>query len=88
MVNAILKSVEKTPMRCSFVPSSTSLAPKNSANNKKSASRFKALADGLSHLKKITVKVAYMATFRCNEFQKIVWEKHHSEFVAFDFVKD
>ena len=29
-----------------------------------------------------------MATFQYNEFQKIVWEKHHSEFVAFDFVKD
>ena len=29
-----------------------------------------------------------MAKFQNNEFQKIVWEKHHSEFVAFDFVKD
>ena len=29
-----------------------------------------------------------MAKFQYNEFQKIVWEKHYSEFVAFDFVKD
>ena len=37
-VNVILKLVEKTPMRYSFVGSSTCLAPKNIANNKKSAS--------------------------------------------------
>ena len=61
---------------------------KNIANNKKLASKFKALADGLSHIKKITAKVTDMAKFQHNEFQKIVWEKHHSEFVAFDFVKD
>ena len=29
-----------------------------------------------------------MAKFQYNEFQKIVRQKHHSEFVAFDFVKD
>ena len=29
-----------------------------------------------------------MAKFQYNKFQKIFWEKHHSEFVAFDFVKD
>ena len=38
VVNVILKLVEKTPMRYSFVGSSTCLAPKNIANNKKSAS--------------------------------------------------
>ena len=29
-----------------------------------------------------------MTKFQYNEFQKFVWEKHHFEFVAFDFVKD
>ena len=29
-----------------------------------------------------------MAIFQYNTFQKIVWGKYHSEFVAFDFVKD
>ena len=88
MVNIILKLVEKTPMRYSFVRSSTCLAPKNIANNQKSASKFKALADGLSCIKKITAKVADMTKFQYDKFQKIVWEKHHSESVAFDFVKD
>ena len=54
VVNIILKLVEKTPMRYSFVRSSTRLTPRNIANNKKSASKFKALADGLSHIKKIS----------------------------------
>ena len=59
-------------MRYSFVRSFTSLNPKNIANNKKSTSKFKALADGLFHIKKITAKVADMAKFQYNEFQKIV----------------
>ena len=29
-----------------------------------------------------------MAEFQYSDFQKIVWENHLSEFVAFDFVKD
>ena len=88
VVNIILKLVEKTPMRYCFVRSSTCLALKNIANKQKSASKFRALADGLTHIKKITAKVADMAKFQCNKFQKIVWEKHHSEFDAFDFGKD
>ena len=75
-------------MRYSFVRSFTSLTSKNIANNEKSASKFKALADGLFHIKKITAEVGDMAKFQYNEFQKIVWQKHHFEFVAFDFVKD
>ena len=71
VVNIILKLVEKTPMRYSFVHSSTCLAPQNIANNKKSASKFKALVDGLSHIKKITAKVADMAKFQYNQIQKI-----------------
>ena len=62
------------------------LALKNIANNK-SASKFKALADGFSHIKKITAKVAVMIKFLYDEFQNIDLEKQ-SEFVAFDFVKD
>ena len=85
---AVLNIVEKTLMRYSFVRSSTCLAPKNIANNKKSASKFMALADGLLHIKKITAKDAYMAKLQYNEFQKTVWEKHHSELVAFYFVKN
>ena len=73
-------------MQYSFVCSSPCLAPKNIENNKKSASKCKALADGLSHIKNITAKVADMATFQYSEFQKIAWEKHHSEFDTFDFV--
>ena len=61
---------------------------KKYANNKKSASKFKVLADGLSHIKKITAKVADMAKFQYNKFQKVFCEKHHSEFDAFDFGKD
>ena len=38
--------------------------------------------------KKTAAKVVDMAEFQYSEFQKIVLEKHHSEFVAFDFVKD
>ena len=34
------------------------------------------------------LKLPILAKFQYNEFQKIVWEKHHSESVAFDFVKD
>ena len=29
-----------------------------------------------------------MVKFWYNNFQKIIWEKRRSEFVAFDFVKD
>ena len=43
LVNIILKLVEKTPMRYSVVCSSTWLALKNIANNKKALS-------GLSHI--------------------------------------
>ena len=50
VVNIILKSVEKTPMQYSFVHSSTCLAPKNIANTKKSASKFKVCSDGLFHI--------------------------------------
>ena len=37
---------------------------------------------------KKSVKVADMAKFQYNKFQKMVWEKHHSKFDAFYFVKD
>ena len=52
VVNINLKLVVKTPMWYSFVCSSTSLAPKNILNDKKSASKCKALADGLFHIEK------------------------------------
>ena len=39
-------------------------------------------------MKKIRAKVADMAKFQYNVFQKIVWEKHNSEIDAFDFVED
>ena len=51
LVNIILKLVEETPMQFSFVCSSTPLALKNIVNNKKSSSKFKALAEGLSQIK-------------------------------------
>ena len=54
VVNIILKLVEKTSMRYSFVRPSTCLAAKNIANNKKSSSKFKAFADELSHINKIS----------------------------------
>ena len=57
VINIILKLVEKTPMQYSFVRSSTCLAPKNIANNKKFVSKFKASADELSHIKKSQLKL-------------------------------
>ena len=57
LVNITLKLVEETHMQFSFVRSSTRLALKNIASNKKSSSKFKALADGLSQIKNITAKV-------------------------------
>ena len=35
-----------------------------------------------------SAKVADMAKLQYNKFQNIVWGNHHSEFVAFDFMKD
>ena len=52
VVNIILKLVEKTPVRYSFVRSSTCLDPKSIANNKKSAHSLRHLQMGCLILKK------------------------------------
>ena len=71
VVNIILKLVEKTPVRYSFVRSSTCLDPKSIANNKKSASQFKALADGLSHIKKRQLKLPIWQNFNITNFKRL-----------------
>ena len=55
----------------SFVCSSTCLALKNIAKGKKFASKFKAVACGLSHIKKITAKVAEMAKVQYKDFKRL-----------------
>ena len=88
--SAILKFVEKTPLRYNFVRNLSALVPKHIVGNKeKYSSRFRLLVDGLSASTKISSTIADKTKFQYNEIQALAHEKHYyTEFSEFNYQND